>query len=172
VPKFTDIMHIWISFLFEINRALKIKMNALWKRNSTHNYFGYGNKVMNASDGNIALKRMIIAGEPFCVARLGTSESHAIKRCLMKKARLARNVRHIEIHTLHQNAGFFPPEEGAVQQYTETILSLMPEVDMYACWNTAMENHFVRSCLKKKRLAGEFSLSGTVLSRQSVERRS
>jgi hypothetical protein len=145
-------MRIWGSYLFDVKWALKVKLFG-HKRDE---FSSYGKNVMNATDGNTTIKMMLMKGEPFCVGRMGTSESQAIKRCLMKRAHLASNIRQIEVQTLHYNAGFFPPHEDAVQKYAETVLDLMPEVDLYSCWNIAMERHFVRNCLKKNALLSHF----------------
>ena len=88
-------------------------------------------------------------GEPFCAARMGGTESLAIKRVLMKKAYLSKRIRQYEIQSLQTHAGFFPPDEEAVERYAELILDMMPEVDLYACLNAPWEHHFVRNCLKK-----------------------
>lgn len=126
------------------------------KKDIFDDFFWYGKNVMNARDGNIALKMMVMKGEPFCAARLGTTECQAIKRVLMKKAHISSRVRQFEIQSLQTYSGFFPPDEEAVQQYAEIVLDLMPEVDLYACWNTTMERHFVRNCLNENALLAHF----------------
>lgn len=88
--------------------------------------------------------------------RAWATECQAIKRYLMKRAHLSRRIRQFEIQSLQTYSGFFPPHEDAVERYAETILGLMPEVDLYACWNTAQERYFVRNCLKKSAVLAHF----------------
>lgn len=157
MTSFTTVNRIWISYLFEIKRALSLKF-ATKHRDKSEYFSGYGRDVLSANSGNVKLAEMILRGNPFCVARLGAQESNAIKWFLKKKAYLTRHIRQKEIHLLHNNAGFFPPHEEAVEQYAQTILDLMPEVDLYACWNTSMERYYVRNCLKDEAVLAYYLL--------------
>lgn len=65
----TGPISVWAAYLFEMRR--KIKLASTDDGYDYSDFFGYGKRVMNSSDGNATLKKMITEGEPFCAARMG-----------------------------------------------------------------------------------------------------
>ena len=87
-----------------------------------------GDRLHSAQEGNQWIKEAILSGEPFMAGRFGASEMNPVimRECSWgSEAERADADRHI-----CTDAGFFPCDAKAVDQYREVFLKAIPSMDL------------------------------------------
>lgn len=110
--------------------------------------FVYGENRIDVSEGNAVqqeIARLLLSDTPCMIARFGSVELQAVVDCLfpptMKNALRFVNGKipswgyaPSTMHTMHINAGFFPPTKAMLDRFGQLMLECMPMVDMLGSW--------------------------------------
>ena len=110
--------------------------------------FVYGENRMDVSEGNAVqqeIARLLLSDTPCMIARFGSVELQAVVDYLfpptMKNALRFMNGKipswgyaPSTMHTMHINAGFFPPTKAMLDRFGQLMLECMPKVDMLGSW--------------------------------------
>lgn len=110
--------------------------------------FVYGENRIDVSEGNAVQQEiacLLLSDTPCMIARFGSVELQAVVDCLfpptMKNALRFVNGKipswgyaPSTMHTMHINAGFFPPTKAMLDRFGQLMLECMPMVDMLGSW--------------------------------------
>lgn len=111
----------------------------------------YGGKpVMNVIETNEEIARKIISGKPFMVSRLGGCEMKYTESYL-EGHRSKRNFDKA-LRELCFNAGFFPNQTDAADQFAQRYLEDMKQIDLDGVWRFFMEDYLVKHYLPNAQL--------------------
>ena len=131
------------------------------RRHIFEKYFGfepkiyfYGGKVLHRpeSAGDI-LKEGILADKPFMASRFGNTEIHVMvnimRRRLMGDNDKSREERNLWFGRLCNGAGFFPDDEGLLEQYTDVMIDACEQIDLLGMWHRHMEDYLLKYYMHK-----------------------
>lgn len=103
----------------------------------------YGGKsVMRAAETNEEIARKILSGEPYMVSRLGGCEMKYTESYL-EGHRSAKN-HDKSLRELCFNAGFFPNQTEAADQFARRYLEDLKQIDLDGIWRFYMEDYLVK----------------------------
>lgn len=117
-------------------------MPLLAQKGSVYHTF-YGNPILAGEDGNDLCKEYLLTDKPCMLGRIGTIEMGVIQAYLDKKAGLIKCVGESRINLLCNNAGFFPNTEKAIDNFAETYLEAIKEIDAFGVFCNHMEDYLI-----------------------------
>ena len=107
-----------------------------------------GKKVMKSEECHEWLRqRLETPGIPFCACRFGAVELNIIRKMLAPY--VGRKKRELAYRLFCMNAGFFYRDENEIRQFSDLVISLLPQADLLAQWDLPMEEYIVKKYCKK-----------------------
>ena len=110
--------------------------------------FVYGENRIDVSEGNAVqqeIARLLLSDTPCMIARFGSVELQAVVDYLFPPT-MKNALRFVNgdipswgyapstMHTMHINAGFFPPTQTMLDRFGQLMLECMPMVDVLGSW--------------------------------------
>jgi hypothetical protein len=86
--------------------------------------------MLTANEGNNKLKKMILAGDPFCAGKIGNSEHWALINHLIDNRQWDRQI----VYFITVNAGVFPAETKTLHKFADIYYRCLAQVDLAAQW--------------------------------------
>jgi len=100
----------------------------------------YGRRILSEAEGNTAIGRMIETGAPFAALRLGRSELDTMNYYLRERRGGAR----WKDTQICSNAGFFPADDGLLDEFAQLFLADIGEADFMGVWFIVGEDRIAR----------------------------
>lgn len=103
-----------------------------------------GKLIDTAADGNLLIKKKIIAGAPLAVGRLGYNELRTVIECIECKLSGQHSISEETKNLLCNNAGFFPNNDDEIFNFCELMEESFQDIDILGVWNNKMEDLLVK----------------------------
>ena len=106
----------------------------------THMTHCNGKRILERDETNTFIKNRILSGQPFMVCRFGATELATMKTFDFElksryEAQLSR------VHTL---SGLFPETEKIGKQFTDLMISSIPQADLIGIWPQEFEEYYTK----------------------------
>lgn len=101
----------------------------------------YGTPVVSGLRGNSIILEYLMKDKPCMVARIGTIEMGTLQAYIDKKVGVIPEIGARRIGLLCNNAGFFPAEEKAVEQFGEEYIHALKRVDLFGVFGSHAEDY-------------------------------
>lgn len=140
----------------------KSVLRVLYDRYKGHSYYSSkraGKRILSLDEGNNFIHNKIIGGEPFMAARYGTSELNIMIKYIYKQYGFIREIPDRKMDSLCNNAGFFPYDKKAAEQYAEMMLEASGQLDILGSWIDIMEDFIIKIYAPQSQLTHLSSLS-------------
>lgn len=133
---------------FFINSGIRVAYAKFTNKKLRLKYYG-GGRVLSAQVANEILKQNIIAGKPFMFGRYGSTEINSVTEYLLYKKQITDhvNLSRLEIACLHN--GLFPLNVDTISNFSELMLELSKESDLYGTFRMTMEDYYIKYYMKK-----------------------
>lgn len=106
----------------------------------------YGNRdILSIEKGRQSIISLVNSGKPFMVGRYGTSEGRALAEYYEIQYKLRKDYLPRTKKILCCNAGFFPEDSKAINQWAELLSDLSPECDILGIMNFYCEGWIVEN---------------------------
>lgn len=131
---------------YQDNYAIYQEKESLYKNPSTDIELPYGNKTVPSIDeGNVLIKNMLEAGNPFMLGRFGETELRVMMYGLTNKFPIynplrCRKILQRECANWCEGAGFFPRRANMIPQFTEIFEESCKYLDILAVWYNLYED--------------------------------
>lgn len=139
---------LFLSSIFA-GRARQINEKVFHGERNSNSYFG--KRILEKEKGLYELTSAIEKGDPYVCGRFGSSECLSwvqfYRKYYFKSSSYGK---HIDV--LCNNAGFFPYDETAVDQYCKYVLQLFSRIDLLCCMNTVGESFIIKKHCDKAKL--------------------
>lgn len=107
--------------------------------------------------GNDEIRRLLSAGRPVLIGRLGFTESVlAGTVAAMTKIGMGRILFDRMKFKIYENDEFWPVDDRLVLRLGEVFLESLRELDLYVCWNTFLERYFARYLIRPGTVCADF----------------
>lgn len=103
-----------------------------------------GISLMNDELFQSYLQEQIKNGKPFMAARLGSVELRCIKEKLLIEHGMNRGYSEKTIHSMNNNAGFFPCNTESFERFGEMMLEACSQVDILGVWYNEFEDLLIK----------------------------
>lgn len=99
-----------------------------------------GRSVLSPQDGNEMIRQMLQSDQPFVASRFGSTElSVVLRREAHRNHRFYRN----NDKNLCLLSGFFPEDEGLMDQFAKMMIDIVGEIDLLGVWFSSLEEYIV-----------------------------
>lgn len=99
-----------------------------------------GKPVLSTASTNELIAKLIESGKPFMAGRLGATELSAIKTFdFAYKSKYDKQMLYLK-----KWSGFFPSTASAGKQFSQTMLSLIPQADLIAVWRMPFYGYYLK----------------------------
>jgi hypothetical protein len=109
------------------------------------NHTLYGNKILEAEEGGKIIKEYLAKEEPCMIGRIGTVEMWAINSAINVEQGLFKTIPAERIQSLYNNAGFFPKEQVAVENFVSIYRDACTDLDVAAVMGGSGEDYFLHN---------------------------
>ena len=137
----------WIKYKIRneyVNKRNWLKELLLKKEFSISDLHSYAGKdILSVEETNKFIEKKIIDKQPFMVCRFGQTEMNMIVKCLQHNHFPYRDQRMTALSKLCKNAGFFPKDINAGEEFVKLMLEDCQYIDLCGIWNLYMEDYIL-----------------------------
>lgn len=103
-----------------------------------------GKPILKTGELNHLLSQMIASGEPFMLARFGSTELNVLNKYICKTLGIIQQYPEDNRYAICNNAGFFPDDEDQIDRFAVLMLKSCAQLDIISLWNETHENYIIR----------------------------
>ncbi len=104
-----------------------------------------GKKRLTLQEGNDYIAKLLESPEPCMVARYGSTELGTVKWLLAQRYGIVKEFSEGAMHSITNNAGFFPKDQKLVRDFGELMMELSAELDLLGVFYWHMEEHIIKN---------------------------
>ncbi len=111
-----------------------------------------GQKRLDLQQGNDCIYKLLQSDAPFMAARYGAVETSIIEWRLAQKLNLKKEFTSGRMHSITNNAGFFPKEQEYVAKFADLMLEKSSLVDLLGVFYWNMEEYIIKNFAPQAKL--------------------
>lgn len=100
-------------------------------------------KFIDRGEFNKEVAKMIFLGQPFLVARYGSTEATILYKALGVECEAIKNIKDKYFNALMELSGFFPNDKTLIPRWVEIMKDTSAQVDILCYWEAGYQEYMV-----------------------------